>query len=306
MCPLFQGSLAWSGLLLDVKKAYPNVCKERCWRALSGMGVPKKMLQVIEMLHGSTTYEIHTKTEVSAPFELKRGIKERCPSSPVAFNLHHEIGLRRLKEGIEGITLKVGAVYQVKIEWRFQGSGRSPESPGSHKMLLEEIEKVTIKPLAFADDTIIPSTEKSYKENEKKAVETFLETQEYVHPGKTESLLADSHLGAELDELDKSVFLQEVKVLGAWIERDGGAEKDSDNRQQRAATMWRKIRRQLYRFPLSLQSKCRIIQAAVVGSLLYGAEVRSFKKATIARYQTFVDRCLGFIQFPLWPSLGRI
>ena len=116
------------------------------------MFAPKKMLQVIEMLHGSTTYEIHTKTEVSAPFELKRGIKERCPSSPVAFNLHHEIGLRRLKEGIEGITLKVGAVYQVKIEWRFQGSGRSPESPGSHKMLLEEIEKVTIKPLAFADD----------------------------------------------------------------------------------------------------------------------------------------------------------
>ena len=122
----------------------------------------------------------------SLPFELKRGLRESCPSSPVVFNLYPEVGLRRLQERIEGIKLKVGAVFQVKTKCIFQCNGRNPRRPGIHQMVLEEIEELTVKLLAFADDTIIPSTKKNYKADETKALEIFLETQEYVHPGKTE------------------------------------------------------------------------------------------------------------------------
>ena len=82
--------------------------------------------------------------------------------------------------------MKVGAVFQVKTKCIFQCNGRNPRRPGIHQMVLEEIEELTVKLLAFADDTIIPSTKKNYKADETKALEIFLETQEYVHPGKTE------------------------------------------------------------------------------------------------------------------------
>ena len=49
-------------------------------------------------------------------------------------------------------------------------------SPGRHKMLLEKIEELTIKLLAFACDPIIASITNNYKKHDEQAVKIFLET----------------------------------------------------------------------------------------------------------------------------------
>jgi hypothetical protein len=54
-----QDSLVW--VLVDIKKAYPNVPREFCWGCLAKLGVPSKMVQILDILHSSTQYTVRTK-----------------------------------------------------------------------------------------------------------------------------------------------------------------------------------------------------------------------------------------------------
>ena len=88
-------------VLLDIKKASPNVCRDRCWKTLARGGVPESMLAVVRMLHYTTQYKVLTKIDESELFELRRGLREGCPSSCVIYNIYHEATLRRLAEKSE-------------------------------------------------------------------------------------------------------------------------------------------------------------------------------------------------------------
>ena len=59
-------------VLLDIKKAYPNVCRRRCGKTLARECVPTSMLAVVKMLHCTTQYNVVTKIDDSELFELRR------------------------------------------------------------------------------------------------------------------------------------------------------------------------------------------------------------------------------------------
>ena len=126
--------------------------------------------------------------------------------------------------------------------------------------------------------------------------------QNFVHPDKTEFICVGSR-DSPFWKSEKFAAAKELKdfeavrVLGAWVDRDGGAERDTAERIKAARKVWFRIRAQLARLPLSLKSKGRIFEAAVLGSLLYACEVRTFSAAQMRKFQSFTDKCLRDLQF---------
>ena len=90
---------------------------------------------------------------------------------------------------------------------------------------------------------------------------------------------------------DKDVFEQHTKVLGSFIEADGGFTRESNHRISRAGTVWGKLKRRTDLAHLRLKTKGKLFSASVVSSLLYSTEVRGITANQIRQMQTFVNRC---------------
>ena len=61
-----------------------------------------------------------------------------------------------------------------------------------------------------------------------------------------------------------------VRMLGAWIDTDGGARMDTTMRIRAAAKVWSKLRKPLVNSGLPLKEQVHVFMSAVLGSLLYG------------------------------------
>eukprot|EP00959_Pyramimonas_sp_CCMP1952_P146894 3074690-Pyramimonas_sp.AAC.1 len=90
-------------------------------------------------------------------------------------------------------------------------------------------------------------------------------------------------------------FHHSVRVLGGWVDTDGGSRTDASRRIQAASRVWVKLRCRLGASKLPLKTQGQIFQAPVIGRLLYGAEVRAFHQKDIGRYQAFVGRCIRYL-----------
>lgn len=108
---------------------------------------------------------------------------------------------------------------------------------------------------------------------------------ETIHPNKAERMRAQL-----FSHPQPKGFQSSVRVLGGWLDRDGGSRTDTKKRVQAAGKVWSKLRRQMPRLRLSVRQKGRLIQAAVASALLYGAEARSFLEIDIRRYKWFLGK----------------
>ena len=69
-----------------------------------------------------------------------------------------------------------------------------------------------------------------------------------------------------------------MRLLGFHIDKTGGTTKDQKQRLLKAKTVWRKLYWRLPKMGLRTSCKGTLVQAAVVGCLLYGCEIRSFTR----------------------------
>ena len=82
--------LAMVLVLVDIKKAYPNVPRSLCWKVFRRLGVPA--------LHESTAYVVRTGNGDSEVYGLQRGLREGCPSSCQVYNIFHNVTLWALRK----------------------------------------------------------------------------------------------------------------------------------------------------------------------------------------------------------------
>ena len=88
-----------------------------------------------------------------------------------------------------------------------------------------------------------------------------------------------------------------VRMLGAWIDTDGGTRMDTTMRIRAAAKVWAKLRKPLVNSGLPLNEQGRVFLSAVLGNLLYASEVRVWLREDLTRIQTFANRCIGYMVY---------
>ena len=80
--------------LLDITKAYPRVNRPLLWYILGRLGLGGRSLRLIRGFHETTFYRVKGKKEVSCNWTTKRGLREGCHTTPVLFNLYHDVAMR--------------------------------------------------------------------------------------------------------------------------------------------------------------------------------------------------------------------
>lgn len=150
---------------------------------------------------------------------------------------------------------------------------------------------------AFADDTTVIGRMRASTEIEAEVTRSLARFGEHVHPGKSERMRV-----GPVNQKNPETFVDAVRLLGAWIECDGGSRTDTNKRLQQAQRIWRKLCRQLLRYQLSAGMCGRIVATTVIPCLLYGSEARSFTYEDMRRYQVFINKIVRHITWR--PSTG--
>ncbi|CAK0847212.1 unnamed protein product [Prorocentrum cordatum] len=274
-----DGSLA--AVLVDVKKAFPNVPRALCWKVLTRLGVPPAMLNVLRGVHEQTFYVVRTGAGDASPYVLQRGLREGCPTSGILYTVFHNVVLWRLREELRD---------EQKVHLHFNRARplpRATEQPDER-----DLTAFVAHLLAFADDTTMLTRKQHARAVEDMVIRIMGRFGETVHPGKTERLCA-----AAKGEAAPPGFLTAVRLLGAWFVTDGGTEQDDTKRLQAARLVWRRLHKQLPRLRLSSRLRGSVVQATVVASLLYACEVRPFTPASLRAYQLFINRVIRGITY---------
>lgn len=276
-------------VLLDLMKAYPNVPRKACWAVLESLGVPGTMLTVVRALHETTTYEIQSSQGRSKSYVLKRGLREGCPSNCVIFNLYHSWVMGRVEEALRQ---RFGCDFG--LEDQYDRTGAAPihgvwaERLGYQQRAPEKLDRARLHRVLFADDTTLPAREGTRAVTEEVATETMRKWGEFVHPGKTERLAVD-HATNPPAEQDRA---HSVRFLGAWLDYNGSTATDTEKRLTSARQIWGRLHAVFRYSSLTPNQKGRIVNASILGSLLYGCQARAYTKGELAKYQSFVDRVI--------------
>ena len=155
-----------------------------------------------------------------------------------------------------------------------------------HKQLRakDEFPTCQLSLLSFADDTTLLARGSDYASLEDLLCDTLQEWKETIKPSKTKRMM----IGRSGREVDRP-FVDHAKLLGAWLQDDAGYAVEDAKRLEGARALWRSLCRQLPRYGLTPAMKGRVVQAAVVRSLLYSTESRVLSAVTIKKWQCFLN-----------------
>lgn len=72
---------------LDQEKAYDRIAHDYLWRVLEKFGIPNRTLTLIQNLYKNAKTSVILNGVIPSPFEVKRGVRQGCPMSPLIFDL---------------------------------------------------------------------------------------------------------------------------------------------------------------------------------------------------------------------------
>uniref|UniRef100_A0A6G5A9Y0 Putative tick transposon n=1 Tax=Rhipicephalus microplus TaxID=6941 RepID=A0A6G5A9Y0_RHIMP len=98
---------------LDIKGAYDNVVQEDLWGILDTLGVEDGVTNLLKDIYKSNKVVIKWEKQVSKPTEVKRGLRQGCPLSPLLFMMYLQ-GLEAKLEG-SGLGFNLSFVKQGKL-----------------------------------------------------------------------------------------------------------------------------------------------------------------------------------------------
>ncbi len=92
-------------LFLDFKKAYDSIKRSKMYQILVFLGIPKKLVKLIQVCLNGSTGRVRVGGNISEPFLIRDGLKQGNEMSTTLFNLTLEYVVRKLQVGNPGVTL---------------------------------------------------------------------------------------------------------------------------------------------------------------------------------------------------------
>ena len=287
---------------MDIQKAYPNCSRNAMEFSLEAVGIPIKLRNMLGKLDALTKYRCRSIEGVSEAYQYKRGTREGCPAAPVKFNILHHCATAnvRLKweqaEVTGSVVIKTCNEQDTFPERQWQTRVKTEKTITRKTGTTEALELV-----GYADDTSLVGRASCIDQKRGIAIEGYEELGHKVHPNKWERLAfgtSDNICEAILAHMEETINVEEnAKLLGSYLEADGGFTRECAHRTSRAAMVWVKLKKKMLIARLGLKTKGRLFIAAVIASLMYGTEVRGVSEKEIKKLQTFVNKCERFLVY---------
>lgn len=249
-------------VFVDFAAAFDSVHRESMWRVLHQAGIPLKLCNVLRNLYSGAASQVRIHGELTEPFAVNTGVRQGCILSPALFVLSLNWIMSKLRQDFPGI--------QVNNE-------------------------LTLSNLSYADDIVLLA------ENEDDAQSYINALSQHasklglrINSAKTKVMAVAApppllHLdGVPLEVVPK------FKYLGATISNDVVAgSADILDRIGKATQSFACLHNAVWsRTYLSIKTKMRIFNAAVIPVLLYGAESWCLLEADARMLEVFQMRCL--------------
>ena len=94
---------------LDQEKAFDRVEHHYLWQTLKGFGFSSGLIAKIQALYGDVESVLKINGGLSAPFKVKRGVRQGCPLSGMLYSLAIEPLLHKLRHGLSGFNIPNGS-----------------------------------------------------------------------------------------------------------------------------------------------------------------------------------------------------
>ena len=91
---------------LDFRDAFPSISHGSLYQVLEALGVPSSVLNSVRNLYSSHRCKVHLGAVCIDGFDIRTGIRQGCPLSPLLFALVIDIVLRRIQRLIPSATVR--------------------------------------------------------------------------------------------------------------------------------------------------------------------------------------------------------
>ena len=286
-------------MFLDLIKAFDRVPRELLWKVLRKIGVPEKLVKILESLHSH--FEINFSIDdVTQNLENVIGVKQGDILGPRLFNLF-----------MYAVMLTWNQIYNrslciFKTKPDFVLTGRSYRARGIDfslpdsqyaddtailfisRELLEEFAPLLIAHFAkFGLSIHVGSPE---KESKTKILFVAAPNSTYADPKIFDNQnLSDVELG------NRTFFpiVDNFEYLGSVLTRKCSDETEITKRITKASNAFGSIRKPIFNNKaITMNSKKRVYEGLILPILLYGAETWSLTEALYQKLRAFHHRCI--------------
>ena len=256
-------------LLLDWEKAFDKVLQDRMTKAIKRLGVPNKIINMINAIYKEPNYTIVDKETTTDPRIQKAGIRQGCPLSPYLFIMLMTVIMYDVEEGLTESEKDI--VERSKLHKQVSGK------------------------LFYADDTIIMA-------KIAEAVEVILHRTEEESHKYTLKPNQNKCIHIQMNAIHRVHFKQgnavpiqiQADYLGGKIKRKNTGDHKPEL-QNRITATWATVRRLdlLWGKPrASIKWKRRAYDAVIVAKLTYGLTSIPLSKAGANKLDAFQMRGL--------------
>ena len=289
-----EQNMALYAAFIDLTKAFDTVSREGLWRILGKLGCPPRFLAILQQLHIGQRGQVKHNGEFSESFPIVNGVKQGCVLAPTLFAIFFSMMLQEAKEDLhEGIY----------IRFRTDGSVFNLRRLLAHTKTLERL----VLDLLFADDcALLAHTEEALQT----AVNRFAQAAKAfgltISLKKTEVLYQkpprEAYTPPQINiEGYQLKAVEHFTYLGSVISNDATTTKDVDNRIAKASSSFGRLQKRVWQnHSLRLTTKIQVYKAAVVTTLLYGAESWVLYRKQVRLLERFHQRCLRAIMGIQW------
>ena len=102
-----EAALEYHLLLLDWEKAFDKVLQDRMTKVIKRLGIPDKVINMINEIHREPNYTIVDKDTATDPRIQRAGIRQGCPLSPYLFIMLMTVIMYDVEKGITEQELEI-------------------------------------------------------------------------------------------------------------------------------------------------------------------------------------------------------
>ena len=268
--------------------------RELLWRILQRIGVPPRLLKIVQGLHDGACGQVKIGRSYSEWFDLSLGLRQGAIFSPTFFNIYSGEMIRQMKvqfqnAGIKGVQIKFyrkGTILRI-IECD------------------EELEQASIFEIMFADDIeFVTGCAEELQQMLHIFDKIVTDFGGRINTSKTKVMMVvPKGAGNEMPQPQiyvKGVLLEcveEYKYLGTLETEDNMLDKEISVRCQKMKSAYNRYAREIFQGHLGIRIKVNLFNLMVVTNGLYGCQVWNLKdkhlRALEATFFSLIRRVFG-------------